>query len=425
MKKLLYLLIPIMIAACNGGDKQPGTVLVTPAVDTTKVIEGTFVEDGDAPVATVSGAKVSKAEKQKKEKVACAFNFQKFNNKKRPKEEAPGGGKGKPQKPPKPGSDTEAPRLNGDPVVSVIMSNRMNIDWPAASDNRPGVVYDLYRNGTKINTSDITTLGWVDIGLTPNTTYAYHYRARDAAGNISGNSGTVSGTTTSGGGTDPPPPTNSNNVIYLNFFGKDVTATMWNSGTFTVGESGLADVEISYVLTLVQQHFNPYNVTVTTDRSIFDAAALGHKVEIIITETYQWFGQAGGVAYINSFFWTDGTPGFVFSLLLNYNSHWIASAVTHEAGHTLGLRHQCDCDANGNVINQYSTGPVMGVGYYETDGGKWITGTSSLSCAIQDDNAKLTAALGVRQFARNIMGVYYDKPMWTAGFFIKPKEHLQ
>lgn len=290
-------LLSAALQNCNPKQKQPGIVIVTQ--DTSLVIDTTIIEAGDAPVADNSLAK-GKPDKLKKEKISCGFGFKKFNNRKRPIEEAPGGKKGKPVRP---GTEPPLP---------------------------------------------------------------------------------------------PPPPTGFNNIIYINYFGKTVSSTMWNvNGTFTVGDAGLAQAEIDFITTQVRAHFPEYNVTVTLDKSLYDAAAFGHKVEVVVTEDYQWYGQAGGVAYINSFFWTDGSPAFVFSLLLNYSNHRIAEAIAHEAGHTLGLRHQSDCE-NGVVINQYSNGKTMGISYYTFPMGAWVTGTSSLSCAIQDDRVKLTAAVGLK-----------------------------
>lgn len=192
----------------------------------------------------------------------------------------------------------------------------------------------------------------------------------------------------------PPPPGTSTNVIYVNFFGKDVINTMWNvNGPFSVQDAGLAQSEIDYTLAQVRLHYDPYNVVVTQDKAIFDAATIGHRVEIVVTEDWQWYGQAGGVAYINSFFWTDGSPAFVFSTLLSYNSHNIAEAIAHEAGHTLGLRHQSDC-VNGVKTNEYSNGKTMGVSYY-VPLGAWVIGTNSF-CAEQNDNAILTTSVGVK-----------------------------
>lgn len=285
------------LQSCKSGDKKPETKLIV--TDTSRIIDTTIIEDGVAPIADNFLAK-GKPDKTKKEKISCGFGMKKFNNRKRPIEEAPGGKKGKPVKP-----GTEPP--------------------------------------------------------------------------------------------PPPPPTGSNNIIYLNFFGKTVSSTMWNvSGTFTVGDAGLAQSEIDFIAAEVKAHFPEYNVTITQDKAIYDAAAIGHKVEVVITEDYQWYGQAGGVAYLNSFFWTDGSPAFVFSLLLNYNLHSIAEATAHEAGHTLGLRHQSDC-TNGVVVNQYSNGKTMGVGYYTFPISPWVTGTSSAMCAIQDDRAMLAAAVGTKQ----------------------------
>lgn len=314
MKKLLYLLLPLMIVCINGckdDDKKPGTVLVTPVADTSKIIDTTIEEPGIAPLAdTDAGAgmrkldKAEKEEKQKKIKISCNFGQTKFNKNKRPENEAPGGKKGKPIKP---GTEPPPP---------------------------------------------------------------------------------------------PPPPGESNNIIYLNPYGRTVSNTMWNTnGPIDAEHSGLADVEINAIATQVRSHFTAYNVTVTLDKAVFDAAPLGHKIEVIITESWQWYGQAGGVAYINSFFWNDGSPAWVFSTLLNYNLHYIAEATAHEAMHTLGLRHQSDC-SNGVVVNQYANGFVMGNSYYVPKGLLRV-GTSSLQCQIQDDNAKLLSSLGSKQFAYN------------------------
>lgn len=400
MKKILFFLITTtLIFSCKPKEKEPGTILITDSLSTLPIIDTTIEEPGFASLVEDMGMrkmnKEEKAEKQKKIKISCDFNQKKFNNRKRPKEEAPGGIKGKPPK----GPDTQVPTLNGDLTVSNIQATQMNISWPAASDNKSGVTYDLYRNGVKINLSPITTLGFVDIGLTPSTTYTYYYQAKDAAGNYSLMSASITVTTLSGTVDPPtdPPPTGSNNVIYLNFWGSDISNTMWNtSGSLTVGEAGLVQTEIDEIMAQVPRHFPLYNVIVTTNKAVFDAAEEGHKIEIVVTENYEWYGQAGGVAYINSFFWTDKTPAFVFSLLLGYNTHFIAEAIAHEACHTLSLRHQSEC-VGGVVTVQYRPGWLMGVSYY-VDLGITGTGINSL-CQTQDDIAKLTVALGPRQMA--------------------------
>lgn len=321
MKKLLFLLFPLVFIACKDGDKKPGTVLVTPGVDTSKVIDTTIEEPGIAQLAAEDPMlkkkeDKDKSEKQKKIKISCTMNQKEFNKRKRPIQEAPGGVKGKPPKPGKPGQPP--------------------------TDPPP----------------------------------------------------------------DPPPPTGAK-VIYINYFGSTISGTMWNTnGDFTVGDAGLGQAEMDYIKGQVIRHFVPYNVVITYDKAVFDAAPEGSKIEVIVTEDWQWYGQAGGVAYINSAFWTTKEPAFVFSLLLNYNGHNIAEAVAHEAMHTWGLRHQSECDANGVVIVQYRPGWTMGVSYY-VDLGYEGVGPSSLQCQTQDDVAKLTAAFGLRQLA--ILGIQKKK----------------
>lgn len=191
-----------------------------------------------------------------------------------------------------------------------------------------------------------------------------------------------------------PPPVTYTNTIYLNFLGKTVSNTMWNtSGTFTCDVSGFGQIEINAILLAVREQYKDYNVNITDDPAVFNATQIGHRIEVVITETWEWFGQAGGVAYIGSFNWNDGSPAFVFSSLLSYSVHNVAEAISHEVGHTLALRHQSDC-VNGVLTNQYSYGKIMGVSYYVPIG-VWFTGTNSF-CTIQNDQAMLQAAVGLK-----------------------------
>ena len=302
MKKnrFIWVLLLAAFVSCNPKGKTPGTVLVTPAVDTSLIIDTTIFEPTAPPISSNARAKV---DKEKKEKVSCTFGKKQFNKRKRPIAEAPGGVKGKKPKPTQPPPPPPP---------------------------------------------------------------------------------------------DQPPTTGSGGTIYLDFYGGEIAGTMWNtSGTFHVNDAGFSQPEIDYVTSATAAHFAGYNVVVTTDETVFNATPIGKRVRVVITESWEWYGQAGGVAYIGSYFWTDNSPAFVFSLLLNYNTHHVAEAASHEAGHTLGLRHQCDC-SGGVITNQYSNGKTMG-NSYSVLMGAWVTGPSSLSCAIQNDDEKLTAAVGLRE----------------------------
>src|SRR5256714_2643399 len=83
-----------------------------------------------------------------------------------------------------------------------------NLSWSASTDNVGVTAYFLLRNGVQVATP--TTTSFADTGLSAATTYSYTVAARDAAGNISPNSTSVSVTT----GSTPPPPSNSASLAW-------------------------------------------------------------------------------------------------------------------------------------------------------------------------------------------------------------------
>jgi hypothetical protein len=177
---------------------------------------------------------------------------------------------------------------------------------------------------------------------------------------------------TSGGGTTS---TSGSPVIYLDFDGYKVSGTSWNwNGDFLTTPANLTTTQIEEIFKRVSNDYSPFNITVTTDEAVYTAANVNKRMRVVLTESWEWFGQSGGVAYVNSFTWGNDTPCFVFTSLLNYGTKYIAEAASHEAGHTLGLYHQASYDASGVKTSEYNRGqgtgeigwaPIMGVGYYE------------------------------------------------------------
>src|SRR5438445_50940 len=78
----------------------------------------------------------------------------------------------------------------------------VNLTWNASTDNVAVTGYIVKRNGTQVATP--TTTSYADTGLSSATTYSYTVAARDAAGNVSPNSTSVSVTTASVADTTPP-----------------------------------------------------------------------------------------------------------------------------------------------------------------------------------------------------------------------------
>lgn len=98
-----------------------------------------------------------------------------------------------------PSGDTQAPTAATGLNVSGKTSSSISLAWNASTDNVGVTAYNVYMDGNLATTvsSTSTTIS----GLTPSTTYSFYVVAKDAAGNASSNSSTVSGTTNSGGTT--------------------------------------------------------------------------------------------------------------------------------------------------------------------------------------------------------------------------------
>jgi hypothetical protein len=213
----------------------------------------------------------------------------------------------------------------------------------------------------------------------------------------------------SGGGTTPPPPTTTGGgCIFLDFTGYTVTGTSWNyNGDIVCAPANLTPTQVDEILASVVEDYKDFRVVVTTDETLYDSYPFGKKTRVIFTETWEWYGQAGGTSFVGSFLWTTApnNPCFVFTSLLNYNTKYIKEAASHEAGHTIGLYHQSSYDANHIKTSEYNRGgcpltcgeaPIMGVAYYEPIGRWWIGPTPYGWDQIQDDYSIIASMLGLK-----------------------------
>src|SRR5439155_1327205 len=98
--------------------------------------------------------------------------------------------------------DTIAPSTPMKLFASAVSSSQVNLSWAPSTDNVKVTRYIVRRNGVKVGTPVSTS--YADTGLFAATTYSYTVAARDAAGNISPNSTSVSITTESAADTMPP-----------------------------------------------------------------------------------------------------------------------------------------------------------------------------------------------------------------------------
>ncbi|MEU1040730.1 discoidin domain-containing protein [Streptomyces sp. NPDC005907] len=130
--------------------------------------------------------------------------------------------------------DTQAPTAPADLAFTETVSGRVELTWRASTDNVKVTGYDLYANGTlrKSVPGDVTT--YTDT-QPASATVAYHVRAKDAAGNQSADSNTV---TRNGSASDDvnlavgKPVTASSSVFTFvaENANDDSTSTYWEGG---------------------------------------------------------------------------------------------------------------------------------------------------------------------------------------------------
>ncbi|HSH31377.1 MAG TPA: Ig-like domain-containing protein [Candidatus Saccharimonadales bacterium] len=90
-------------------------------------------------------------------------------------------------------SDTTPPGIPANVTAAAKSSSRIDLTWTASQDNTGVTGYDIFRNNAKVAT--VATTSYSDSNLAAATAYTYFVTARDAAGNSSPASTSVSATT--------------------------------------------------------------------------------------------------------------------------------------------------------------------------------------------------------------------------------------
>lgn len=90
--------------------------------------------------------------------------------------------------------DTTAPSAPQSLMATPRSHSQIDLQWAAAVDDVGITGYDIYRDGTKVDSADPTTT-WSDTDDDVGSTHEYEVRARDAAGNVSEPSAQVTATT--------------------------------------------------------------------------------------------------------------------------------------------------------------------------------------------------------------------------------------
>ena len=195
----------------------------------------------------------------------------------------------------------------------------------------------------------------------------------------------------------------ANNVLFLNYWGGTLSDTVWNDD-YTNGDdiiytafSGDADTSAfsqvdRYRMWLgwreTAEDYAPFDINITTDVTVYDAAPSERRSMIIATTSDGWFGAAGGVANLLSF----GNDYSGIGWAWNNDPDTLGQTISHEAGHQLSLRH------DGASGTQYYAGhgdwgPIMGAPF-----GKryvqWSKGEYLNAFNVEDDLQIIKTRLG-------------------------------
>jgi PKD repeat protein len=197
-------------------------------------------------------------------------------------------------------------------------------------------------------------------------------------------------------------------TIYLNFKGATLTGTAWNSaGSITAppydidgvpGTFSTAELQrIQYIWQRVAEDYAAFDVNVTTEAVALDRITRSGSTDdiygttvLITSRTGVYNCSCGGVAYLGVF---DDTSDYYKPALVFYdalgagNEKYVAEAISHEAGHNMGLGH--DGTSTQGYYAGHGTGatgwaPIMGVGYYQALA-QWSKGEYTDANNAQDD----------------------------------------
>ncbi|MET0426599.1 MAG: discoidin domain-containing protein, partial [Actinoplanes sp.] len=129
--------------------------------------------------------------------------------------------------------DSQAPSAPGNLAYTQPASGQIRLTWAAASDNVGVTGYDIYANGQLRTSVAGNVLTYTD--SQPDTaTVAYYVRAKDAAGNVSGQSGTVTRTGATG---DTQAPTTPGTLSYTQPAAGQIRLA-WGASTDNVAVTG-------------------------------------------------------------------------------------------------------------------------------------------------------------------------------------------
>lgn len=179
-------------------------------------------------------------------------------------------------------------------------------------------------------------------------------------------------------------------VLYLDFDGQEGQVAGWS--VVDALPSGLTPKQMRATWEHVSEDFAPFNINVTTDKAVYDAAPQNSRQRCLVSPSSP---VGSGVAFVGSFNWTGDTPCWA-----GYRGSKVGYEVTaHEFGHTMGLSHDGRSEPSEDYFGGYGSGetgwaPIMGNSYYKNTT-HWSKGEYTNANRTQDDLAIISGCNNV------------------------------
>ena len=193
-------------------------------------------------------------------------------------------------------------------------------------------------------------------------------------------------------------------LVLVEYKSTHINNQYWNNGnpftTIQVIDSNIC----RRMIAKTQNFYWRWRIRFTMDHNEYDSFTGNKDIMHVVSNQVRTDGATSnnvlmsggsGVAYISSLFYTDINDGFVFANMLN-SQRDLASTLTHETGHMIGLYHKSVYDANGVKTNEYRPNCTMGNSLSPYYWG-WITGPTNYGVTIiQNDTLVLGENLGCK-----------------------------
>ncbi|MEQ6122864.1 fibronectin type III domain-containing protein, partial [Pseudotenacibaculum sp. MALMAid0570] len=237
--------------------------------------------------------------------------------------------------------DTTAPSAPTSLASANVTETTVDLSWSASSDNVAVTGYDVYQGATLLGNTAGTSYNVT--GLTASTAYSFTVRAKDAAGNVSGDSNSVNITT-------DDPPTNTTTILSQSYF--ESGWDNWSDGGSDCARySGSRSWEGSYSIRLRDNSGTASSMTSPTyDITSYDTVEVEFYFYVYSMENGEdfWLRYYDGSSWQTVQTWVRGSG-------IENNNFYSATVTLDSATYTFANNAQFrfQNDASGNADHIY------------------------------------------------------------------------